>query len=118
MLNIVNMPIDELAKLSSGKSIGFRPGTAFRQEIEDLAAASGWRITDIARLGMQVFWSDIKAMVLTTTPDPDPARFDEIARTARLVKQALVSGIDLNAVLVRALEDKLRAQLSDAPVPR
>lgn len=95
-----------------GAAINLRISKSFRLSIDELATATGWTATDIARIGLIAFWPDIAAMVLATKPNPDPQDFAEIRETARLFRNAREAGLNLREVLVAALEENVASQVA------
>lgn len=100
---------DATKKLSMVKSIGFRPGSSFREQVDKLSEASGWRVSDIMRIGVQAFWPDISALVLASgnhAPD-DPS---ELRAYIELSRRAQEHGVDIRKALTEAIEAKLASQ--------
>jgi hypothetical protein len=104
------------AKLSTAKSIGFRPGPELREEVDRLCNTSGWTTTDIARVGLQAFWPDIKALV-EANPGKPPKKADEIRELRKFIdlcRSAQKRGVDPQKTLTDALESQLRVDAAGA----
>lgn len=119
MANMVNMfnnvatmsdgATPQAVKLSAAKSIGFRPGPALRAEVDDLLNSTNWTTTDIARVGLQAFWQDIKAIV-KATPGKAPKKQEEIQELREFIelcRTAKARGVDPKLALTAAMEAKL-----------
>jgi hypothetical protein len=79
--------------------------------VESLAASSGWRITDIARVGLQAFWPDIRALVAAAggKPPTGTEQINELREFIELCRAAQARGVDPKKTLTDALEAKLTA---------
>jgi hypothetical protein len=119
LFNVVNMKnaTEGAIKFSSAKNIGFRPGPEFRAQIEELAAVSGWRISDIARVGLQTCWPEIKALVLASGRRPGTDQdLGELRQVLELCRVAQERGVDVRAALSSAMDAKLAADAAGTAV--
>lgn len=90
--------------------LSFRIPPEFDAAIFQLVSDSGWTRSEIGEFGLKAFWPDICALALATSPTTDPAELECNREIAKLFRSARTYGLDLRAILVRALEETLAAQ--------
>jgi hypothetical protein len=105
------------AKLSSAKSIGFRPGPLLAEKIatlqSDVAARGGSiDITDVIREGLLGCWPQVRTHLLVRHTTP-PANADDVARLVAICAKALEHGVSPDQI-----EATLTAQMETALSPK
>ncbi len=109
----------ETPKLGSAKSIGFRPGPVFRKELEDLTTTHRWSISDVARVGLQAFWPEIRALIIAGGSKVPKTEADilRLREQIELCRTAEARGVDPKQALIEAMEAKLSAEAASALAP-
>lgn len=96
-------------------AFNFRVPQKLRDSVDGLAKETGWDASDIGRMALMVFWPQISAIVRANEPSAGSAEnVEQLREMADLLQSAKRLGLDLRAVLVSAVEQKLAA--SSGPV--
>lgn len=103
------------AKLSSAKSIGFRPGPLLSEKIAALQAEVAARggaldVTDIIREGLLACWPQVSSHLLVRHTVA-PAQADAVAQLVAICAKAIEHGIT-PAQIETALDAQLETNLS------
>jgi predicted DNA-binding protein len=97
-------PKSDSEKVSSSRSIGFRPGVEMRQWLEALSTETGLSITEILKHGVQAYRTEIEALARGRAT----GRRDETAQTLReyieICRRAETHGIQPAKALSEAIQ--------------
>ena len=89
-------------KLSSARSLNFRPGPAIREAIEALAAETGRNPSDILRDGIAAYWPEIEALNRNLARNAAPGEVATLRSWVDGCAAAARLGLDPAAVLTDA----------------
>jgi predicted DNA-binding protein len=92
----------ETPKLSSARSLNFRPGPAIRAAIDDLAAETGRNHSDIIRDGITAYWPEIEALNRNLARNAAPGEVNQLRAWVDSCAAAARQGLDPAAILTDA----------------